>query len=83
MGTEDLSLRGCTFDFLIKIKLVPDVVHLKATTLIWLLLRLKEPRFNTKSVLILLKQVRPQHTAVEEITNLGQKERAYPWELRI
>ena len=41
------------------------------------------PRFNPKSVLILLKQVRPQHTAVEEITNLGQKERAYPWELRI
>ena len=43
----------------------------------------KVPIFNPKSVLILLKQVRPQHTAVEEITNLGQKERAYPWELRI
>ena len=67
---------------MVKIKLVPNVVHIKAATLNWLLLG-KEPRFNPKSVLILLKQVRPQHTAVEEITNLGQKERAYPWELRI
>ena len=36
---KDINKYFAMFDFLVKVKLVPNVVHIKTTNLIWLLFR--------------------------------------------